>query len=638
MRGLSSSPVKILKQLGESCLSREDKVEYRLHKLKLHYIMMLLRSLCVILWITATECFMSSGRLQSVTRKAHLELNMGLFNKSPKIRDGGYDFVIVGGGTAGCVLANRLSADENVNVLMIEAGTAHYNSPLIRIPAGILKLFQNEKFDWIYHSEKDRSNNNRGVYLCRGKVLGGSSCTNVLLYHRGSEADYKEWENATNDKGWSADHVLPYFKKSQDDFRGDSKYHSTGGEFAVDEVRYQNPLSRVFLQACGEHGLTHNDDFNNWARPQEGYGRYQVNERDGTRCSAASGFLKPVQKRRNLHIVTETMVDKILVDEHKCVTGVKLHTGEIASLANNGEVLLSGGAINSPQLLMLSGIGPREHLEAHGVDVVHDLPGVGQNLQDHPAIVTSYACKDEQAGISVTSKIRVKGTTLTNPKVALQWLFKKKGPLTSTGCDHGGFFKTKVELSGADLQMRFLAARALSPDGMGTFTKFREQANLGDGYSFQSIVARPTSRGSVKLRSSDPREKPIIDGGHVKTEEDMATLREGIRMSRTLGTSPAFAPYMGEEVYPGTHIQSDAEIDEYIRETVHTSNALVGTCKMGAATDAHAVVDSHLKVLGVKNLRVVDASVMPKIIGGQTSAPTIMIAERASDLLLSARS
>jgi len=580
--------------------------------------------------------FQLSGSRVSVS-----SLTMGplsRFRGVPESPKGGYDYIIVGGGTAGCVLANRLSKDEKLNVLLVEAGTGDYNSPLIKVPAGILKLFKNVKFDWDYESEKDKANADRGVYLCRGKVLGGSSCTNVLLYHRGAEADYSEWASTTGNDAWSAENVLPYFKKSQDDFRGDSKYHSTGGEFAVSDVRYQNPLSRTYLQACGEMGFTPNDDFNNWARPQLGYGRYQVNERDGTRCSAASAFLEPAKKRKNLHILTKSMVEKIIFDDSNSATGVRVtrkgKTFDI-NLGTRGEVLLSGGAINSPQTLMLSGIGPKEHLKAHGIPVVQDVPGVGENLQDHPANVVSYACKSEHQGISVTSKIRIKGTTMTNPKVLLQWLLKKSGPLTSTGCDHGGFFKTDPTKAEADLQMRFLPARALTPDGMSTFTKFREQAKLGDGFSFQSIVCRPTSRGSVKLRSNLPTDKPVIDGGHGKSQEDIKTLREGIKLSRTMGESEAFSKYRAEEIFPGPHIQTDDQIDDYIRNTIHTSNALVGTCKMGNfAKDPHAVVDGELRVRGVHNLRVIDASIMPKIIGGQTSAPTVMIAERASDLLL----
>lgn len=296
---------------------------------------------------------------------------------------------------------------------------------------------------------------------------------NVLLYHRGNAHDYQKWAEITGDSEWDPQHVLPYFKKSEDDFRGESEYHGTGGELSVSDVRYQNLLSKTYLNACKEFGFQHNDDFNNWSRSQEGYGRYQVMEKNGERCSAASGFLQPVQKRKNLKVVASTMVKKINI-EGATATGVVInHDGKdyTVQLNDGGEVLLTGGAINSPQLLMLSGIGPKEHLQRHNIDVKVDLPMVGKNLQDHPASVVSYTVKPQHKGISVTSKIRIKGTGITNPKVLLQWALRRSGPLTSVGCDHGGFFKTEEGLESPNLQMRFLPAKAISPDGMGTFIK-----------------------------------------------------------------------------------------------------------------------------------------------------------------------
>ncbi|KAJ1403317.1 GMC oxidoreductase-domain-containing protein, partial [Ochromonadaceae sp. CCMP2298] len=548
-----------------------------------------------------------------------------------------YDYIIVGGGTAGCVLANRLTADEGKKVLVLEAGSSDYKNTLVRIPAGIVKLFQT-KFDWIFNSAAEANVNNREIYLCRGKLLGGSSSLNVLLYHRGDAKDYDKWAEIADDGSWGPDKVLPYFKKSEDDFRGESAYHGTGGELSVNQVQYQNPLSMTYLNACKEAGFPANDDFNDWSRPQEGYGRYQVTEKDGARCSAASGFLHPVLKRKNLDVVTSATVERVSFDGSKAV-GVEVQVGgksQRIQLAEGGEVLLTGGSINSPQLLMLSGIGPKAHLEAHGIKTLVDAPGVGKNLQDHPAAVVSYNTVAEHKGISVTSKIRIKGTKITNPRVLLQWKLFGKGPFTSTGCDHGGFFKTKEDLESPDLQMRFLAARALSPDGMGTFSQFRTSTEQLDGFSFQSIVSRPHSRGSVELKSSDPLAHPVIKTGYFsdETAADIATMREGVKLSRKLAQTDAFRQYIGEEVYPGKDVQSDAQIDEYIRSSVHTSNALVGTCRIGKAGDASAVVGPDLKVIGVTNLRVIDASVMPKIPGGQTSAPTIMIAEKAADLML----
>jgi len=286
-------------------------------------------------------------------------------------------------------------------------------------------------------------------------------------------------------------------------------------------------------------------------------------------------------------------------------------------------------------LLMLSGVGPKAHLEEHGIKVVSDVPAVGLNLQDHPAAVVSYQCPESQAGISVSSKLKIPGTTLPHPKVVLQWLFTGTGPLTSTGCDHGGFFRTPAATSSSpDLQMRFLAARAVSADGMQSFAKFRKVTSHPDGFSFQSIAARPNSMGRLLLRSSDPDDKPIIEGNYLKDPSDVATIREGLKMGRKLATQPAFKDYIGEEVFPGSKVKSDSDLDAYIRSTVHTANALVGTCRMGQASDPQTVVDPELKVKGVHGLRVIDSSVMPKLPGGQTVASTLMIVERGADMLL----
>lgn len=310
-------------------------------------------------------------------------------------------------------------------------------------------------------------------------MLGGSSCINVLLYHRGNAKDYEAWEEATGSKEWGPDKVLPFFKKSENDFRGESKYHGTGGEFTVSDVPYQNELSKAFLESCKEQNYPSNNDFNDWSKPQEGYGRYQVNEKNGKRVSSASGFLKPVlKKRKNLHVISNIFVNKINFDNNKekaisieAEIDKERYTIPLNQVnSQNSEVLLCAGAINSPQLLMLSGIGNSEELSKHSIPTVKNLPHVGQNLQDHPASVVSYSVKPQYEGISPSSQIRLKGTTLINPKAILQWFLFKKGPLTTVGCDHGGFFKTNQEVASPNVQLRFLAAKALSPDGMSTYS------------------------------------------------------------------------------------------------------------------------------------------------------------------------
>lgn len=555
-----------------------------------------------------------------------------------------WDYIIVGGGTAGCLLANRLSKDGKKRVLVLEAGSGDYDNSMVRIPAGVLRLFRS-KYDWNFMTSNETATSGRGIYLCRGKVLGGSSSLNVLLYTRGDANDYDLWDTKFGCTGWKGCDVLPHFTRTEDDKTGaavkDKKHHGVNGEWAVDHVRYQNPLSKAFLESCQQAGYKMNDDFNNWDRSQEGFGRFPVSQRNGSRCSAASSLLEPALKdsARHLKVLAGAMVQKVVFDGTKTV-GVQF-TAEgfphVARLAPEGEVLLTGGAIHSPQLLMLSGVGPKSHLSEHGISVVADVPAVGENLQDHPAAVVSYECPESKKGVSVTSKLRIGGTSIPHPWPMLEWMMGKSGVLTSTGCDHGGFLRTSAAPTDSlspDLQMRFLAARAVTADGMGTFATFKKTTAHPDGFSFQAIAARPESRGRVLLASADPNDKPVIEGNYLTNKGDVATIREGLRLGRKLAQQPAFKDYIGDEVFPGPDVKSDAELDKYIADSVHTANALVGTCRMGAASDPQAAVDPHMRVKGVQGLRVCDASVMPKLPGGQTGSSTVMIAERASDLIL----
>lgn len=570
-----------------------------------------------------------------------------------------WDYIIVGGGTAGCVLANRLSARTRKRVLVLEAGFGDYNATRIRIPAGVLDLFQS-KCDWNFRTSSEPvATSSDGVYLCRGKVLGGSSCVNVMLYNRGSADDYNAWRDEFGLEGWGAKDVLPYFRRTEDarmDRDVNPDYHGFGGEWSVSNVRYQNPLSKSFLDACSEAGLPSNHDFNDWSREQEGAGRFSVSQRNGVRASSASALLAPAmadeKTARHLRVVCGVHASRIVV-EGGAANGVEfmLASGDdaqrfTAHLVPAGEVLLASGSLHSPQLLMLSGIGPKGHLEAHGIPLVHDLPGVGENLQDHPAANVSYECPTSAQGVSPTSSCMfIFGKKIPHPFWILRWFLFGSGPLTSPGCDHGGFFRTVAttasKASGKkqpepepDLQMRFLPARAVTADGMNSFAAFRSIRSLPDGFSFQSIAARPYSRGRVRLASCSAREKPLVEGGYLQDRRDVATLREGLRLSRRLARQPAFGSWLGPEVFPGSDVQSDEQLDAYIAANVHTANALVGTCKMGRPDDAAAVCDGAMRVLGITGVRVCDASIMPRLPGGQTAAPTVMIAERAADFII----
>jgi choline dehydrogenase-like flavoprotein len=530
-------------------------------------------------------------------------------------------------------LANRLSASGEKQVLVLEAGTGNFASLPFRVPAGVLKLFLSEH-DWAFTTDPQPKAADREIYFCRGKVLGGSSAMNVLLYNRGDREDY-EWEKL-GCVGWTADAALESFRASQEDRSGcvetAPQYHGKDGEWKTDHVRYQNVLSRTFLAACEAVGFKANPDFNDWSRDQAGFGRFLVSQRDGARCCAGSAYLAPVQHRENLTVLTGAYVRKVLLDGTNC-TGAEFsldgQTFAVRTTAS-GEVICAGGAVQTPQLLMLSGIGPKDHLKSLGIPTVVDSPVLGENLQDHPSAVVSYQCCPEKAGVSVSSGLRIPGTILTHPWPVLKWLFTRSGELTSTGCDHGAFFRLKNEES-PDLQMRFLAARAVTADGMGSFTTFRKTPNHPDGFSFQSIAVRPSSRGRVRLRSAVPEDRPAVDAGWLDPK-DLATLREGLRLSRRIAAAKDFDEFRGKEVFPGPDVQTDAQLDAYIASSVHTANAIVGTCRMGEDKKAN-VVDSQCRVHGCSNLRVVDASVVPRIPGGQTGPVTVMIAERAAQMI-----
>jgi choline dehydrogenase len=517
-----------------------------------------------------------------------------------------YDVVVVGAGSAGCVLAARLTEDPGVRVLLREAG-GDDRVDEIQIPAAFSKQFRTH-LDWGYSTEEQKHAQGRRLYWPRGKALGGSSSMNAMIYIRGSRHDYDEWSELTGDRAWAYEAVLPYFKRSEDNVRGASRYHGIGGPLRVEEQRSPHAWTHLFLDASAEAGLAPNPDFN--GPDQEGSGAYQVTQRRGQRWSTASAFLRPVLGRPNLTVRTHALTTRVLV-EHGRAVGVEYRAGGVPHRARaEREVLLCGGAVNSPQLLLLSGIGPAPHLRDVGIDVVHDLPGVGQGLQDHPAIPVVR---------------RAVGTSLMDAESlrnVADYYLRRRGMLTSNVGEGGAFFRSRPDLPAPDLQFHFAPV------------KFWAQALYEIDEHAMTIgvtLVRVASRGSVRLRSADPTWAPAIDGGYLAEDEDVEALVEGVRRARDVLDGSALRRVVREEWSPGADLRSDDALREAVRGGIETLYHPVSSCRMG--TDDLAVVDPQLRVHGLEGLRVVDASVMPTLVRGNTNAPTIMIAERAADLV-----
>ena len=517
-----------------------------------------------------------------------------------------FDYVIIGAGSAGCVLAHRLTEDPKTTVLLLEAGGPDTKRE-IRIPAAFTKLFKSP-CDWAYYTEPQVHLHHRRLYWPRGKVLGGSSSTNAMIYIRGHRYDYDHW-HASGHAGWSFAEVLPYFKKAEDQERGASDYHGVGGPLRVGDLRYVNPLARAFVEAALELGYPLNDDFN--GRAQEGFGFFQVTQKNGQRHSTADAYLRPALGRANLTLRTGAQATRVVFEE-KRATGVEyIQNTELRVARTAREVLLCGGTINSPHLLMLSGIGPADPLRALGISVVANLPGVGQNLHDHVIVAVAYECTQPVTMAAAE--------TIGN---LLKYLLFKRGMLVSNVAEAGGFVKTRPDLPAPDLQFMFGAVYYLHhgfdrPDG--------------HWYTIGPTLIHPQSRGSITLRSSNPLEPPAIQPNYFSSEADLRLLVEGVKLGRRIGEAKKFDAFRGREMHPGPAAQSDEAIAEYVCNTCETVYHPVGTCKMG--NDPMAVVDARLRVHGVEGLRVVDASIMPEIVGGNTNAPTIMIAEKAADLI-----
>ena len=531
-----------------------------------------------------------------------------------------FDFVIVGGGTAGCVLAARLSENPQHRVCLLEAG-GDGKDLLIRMPAGVVAMMPGKPLkinNWALETTPQPGLNGRRGYQPRGKALGGSSAINAMLYVRGNAKDYDEWASL-GCTGWSYQDVLPYFKKSENNERGASALRGGSGPLQVSNQKKPRPISTSFVTACASQGIAPNDDYN--GPEQEGAFLYQVTQfhdaaHNGQRCSAAAAYLHPVMNRPNLTVITGAHARRIVFEGTTAVCVQYQHKSAVHEVRAKSEVVLSGGAFHSPQLLMLSGVGPADELARHGVPVVHALPGVGQNLQDHLDSILSYTSKDTNLfGLGV-------GAALNQIGQFMRWRKSGTGLMATPFAEGGAFFKSSPGVDRPDLQMHFC---------ISIVDNHARKLHLGFGFSCHVCVVRPHSRGEVRLSSSDPMDAPAIDPKFLSDERDLTLLRAGVKKMRAVLQDPALKAYGHKELYTA-EMRTNDDIDAHIRARADTIYHPVGTCKMGI--DAMAVVDPQLRVHGLQRLRVVDASIMPRLIGGNTNAPTAMIAEKAADLLL----
>ncbi len=526
-----------------------------------------------------------------------------------------FDYIIVGAGSAGCVLANRLTQDADVNVLLLEAGGKD-DYHWIHIPVGYLYCIGNPRTDWLYRTVAEKGLNGRSLGYPRGRVLGGSSSINGMIYMRGQREDYDDWARLTGDDGWRWDNVLPLFKRSEDHHRGPSEFHGAGGEWRVEAQRLQWDILERFIEAAEQTGIPRTDDFNRG--DNFGVGYFEVNQRRGIRWNTSKAFLRRAADRPNLTIVTGAQVSALTFEGRRC-TGVNYVGGSQAhSAAARHEVILAAGAVNTPQLLELSGIGQGERLQALGIQVRHALPGVGENLQDH---------------LQLRSVVKVNGVRTLNTRAAswwgklgigLEYAFNQSGPMSMAPSQLGAFARSDASQARPNLEYH---VQPLSLD------KFGEPLHAFNAFTASVCNLRPTSRGSVHIDSADFRHAPVIAPNYLSTDEDRRVAADSLRLTRRIVASPALAPYRPEEWLPGPGFETDEALAEAAGNIGTTIFHPVGTCRMGRADDPLAVVDQRLRVLGIDGLRVVDASVMPLITSGNTNSPTIMIAERASDML-----
>jgi choline dehydrogenase len=524
-----------------------------------------------------------------------------------------YDYIIVGAGSAGCVLANRLSESGRNRVLLLEAGPRNRHFWL-HVPLGYGKLFTNQRYNWCYTTEPQAECNGRNVIAPRGKTLGGSSSINGLIYIRGQAEDFDHWRQLGN-AGWSHEDVLPYFRMAESNERGADAHHGAGGPLSVSDVRDRHPLAAAFIEAAQQCGYPRNDDFN--GATQEGAGFYQNTMRNGVRASTAAAYLKPARKRANLHVVSEALAQRILFDGRKA-TGVEyLVDGATRTAHANAEILVAGGAFNSPQLLQLSGLGPAEHLRSLGIPVLADMPGVGNDLNDHYFARVILKCREP---------ITLNDTVRSWPQSAatlLRYALFRRGYFAMPAISAGCFLRALPSAATPDVQCSIALYSAHDIGG-----------NLDDfsGFMITCCLLRPESRGHVRIKSADPRLPPAIHPNYLAARKDRDTLVAGVKVLRRLAQAPALARYIAEEFEPGPGCTDDDALLDFIRRRGSTVYHPVSTCRMGP--DAKAVVDERLRVRGFERLRVIDASIMPSVVSGNTNAATIMIAEKGADMIM----
>ncbi|HKS60809.1 MAG TPA: choline dehydrogenase [Xanthobacteraceae bacterium] len=526
---------------------------------------------------------------------------------------GSFDYIVVGAGSAGCVLANRLSASGRHRVLVLEAGGEDRNI-WIHVPIGYAKLFADAKNNWLYSSEPELECAGRSIIQPRGKVLGGSSSINGLLYIRGQAEDFDHWRQLGN-AGWSFTDVLPYFRRAEDQQRGEDELHGVGGPLAVRDVSEGHPLCDAFIDACEQAGLPRTDDFN--GPSQEGAGYFQLTTRNGRRWSTARGYLKPARKRGNVAVVANALTTRLLFEGRRAVGVEYIKDGGKHVARANAEVIVSGGAFNSPQLLQLSGVGPADLLQQHGIAVVADMKGVGADLQDH------YQARFNYRGTTRNTINDMMGSVVGRVAAGLRYALLRKGFLTIGAGYAGGFFKTDPSLPTPDVQFHFIL---FSADSVG------QKLHPWPGFLTSVCQLRPESRGFVRIKSADPAQAPAIQPRYLTAQVDRDVMVAGMKLIRRVMGQPAMARYIDEELMPGAKVQTDAELLEFARQKGTTVFHPTSTCRMGS--DVTAVVDERLRVHGFDGLRVADASIMPTVVSGNTNAACVMIGEKASDMIL----